>query len=416
MIHKKMQYTYVGIDSHKATHTAVFLDCFFEKLGEITFQNLPSKFPTFLEKAETCKMEGTTLLFGLEDVSSYGRTLTVFLRKQNCLVKHTNALLVARERKNQNAIQKTDAIDAECAGRVLLSKFDTLPNAEPKDKYWMLRMLVARRQFLIRKNTACKNQLHMLITSHYPNYRLFFDNIDCQSSLAFLERYPSPKHLKDVTLKELTDFFYEPSGGTVGKKQARTILEIVENNGHMVADFQEIQDDMIQSNIRQIRFHLGEIERLEQLLKKYLIEFDCPLTSMTGVDTVTAATMLSLIGDVRRFSNSAKLARYSGIAPITYASGKTDMKFSNERGNRELNSLFYGLAVRVSMTVGSTNKVINPFFYDYYHKKLSEGKTKSQALKCIQRRLVNIIWTMLTNNEEYVNPPMYSVPKKKKEK
>jgi hypothetical protein len=41
---------------------------------------------------------------------------------------------------------------------------------------------------------------------------------------------------------------------------------------------------------------------------------------------------------------------------------------------------------------------------------MSEGKTKRQALKCVQRRLVNIIWTMLTNNEEYVNPPVLDMP------
>jgi transposase len=136
---------------------------------------------------------------------------------------------------------------------------------------------------------------------------------------------------------------------------------------------------------------------------------------MTGINVVTASQMLSCIGDIKRFSTPAKLARYAGIAPITHASGKKDLQFANQRGNRELNSLFYNLAVRVSATVGSTNKVLNPFFYDYYHRKLSEGKTKPQALKCVQRRLVNIIWTMLTKNEEYVNPPMYDVPTEKKQ-
>ena len=53
----------------------------------------------------------------------------------------------------------------------------------------------------------------------------------------------------------------------------------------------------------------------------------------------------------------------------------------------------------------------NHFFYEYYHRKLSEGKTKRQALKCLQRRLVNIIWAMLTHGEEYVNPPMFEMPK-----
>jgi len=75
-----------------------------------------------------------------------------------------------------------------------------------------------------------------------------------------------------------------------------------------------------------------------------------------------------------------------------------------------LNSLFFGLAVRVTIAVSHKHTVINPFFYEYYHRKISEGKTKRQALKCVQRRLVNIIWTMLTRNEYYVNPPMHDLP------
>ena len=145
-------------------------------------------------------------------------------------------------------------------------------------------------------------------------------------------------------------------------------------------------------------------------MAEFLKEFECTLTSMTGIDIVSAAQMLSCIGDIRNFPTSAKLARYAGIAPVTNASGKKDMQFANKRGNRELNSIFHLLSVR--LITAPSNKMLNPFFYEYYHRKLSEGKTKRQALKCVQRRLVNIVWTMLTNNEEYVNPPMFEVQNK----
>ena len=35
----KENYIYVGIDLHKETHTAVMIDCYNQKLGEITFPN-----------------------------------------------------------------------------------------------------------------------------------------------------------------------------------------------------------------------------------------------------------------------------------------------------------------------------------------------------------------------------------------
>ena len=319
MKHPKMQYTYVGIDSHKDTHTAVFMDCFFEKTGELTFDNLPSKFGAFLTDALTFQSEGTTLIFGLEDTSAYGRALTVFLRNNGYTVKHANAMLVSRERKNSNITHKSDSFDAECAARVLLSKFRELPNISPQDDYWILRTLVVRRGSIIRSNTSLKNHLHNLLTMHYPNYRSFFNYIDCDTSLAFFTRYPSPGTLKGVTAEELAGFLREPSCNLFGTDKALFILGSIEDNA---IAFQEIRDIAVQSTIRQLRFNMQELEQLEATLGKVLEGFNTTLTSMNGLDVVSASQLLSCIGDIKRFPTPAKLARYSGIAPVTYASGK----------------------------------------------------------------------------------------------
>jgi len=406
-----MRYTYAGIDSHKATHTAVFLNCFFEKAGEISFRNAPGEFPGFLKEAEKIKAEGTTLVFGMEDVSAYGRPLADFLSKRGYLVKHVNANLVAQERKNESLTRKTDSVDAQSAARVLLSKFDKLPNAGPQDKIWMLKSLVARRQFMMKSKTALKGQLYAMIFAHYPSYREFFTEIEGKSSLAFLKKYPSPKKLKGVTAEELTDTLYAESRFKVRGK-AEQILERVEKDGDTSSDFQDMRDYAVVSAASQLEANLKEMEGIEALLAKVLELFDYPLTTMKGIDTVLASSIIAEIGDIKRFPTPAKLAQYAAVAPVTYASGQKDLKFANHRHNRRLNSLFYDLALLVSMTAGARKRVINPFFYDLYHRKLSEGKTKRQALKSVQRRLVNIIWNMMTKGEPYINPPSYNLVEK----
>ena len=40
----------------------------------------------------------------------------------------------------------------------------------------------------------------------------------------------------------------------------------------------------------------------------------------------------------------------------------------------------------------------------YYEKRKSEGKTSQQALICISRRLISIIYGMLKNSTEYRMP------------
>ena len=409
MMHPKMQYTYVGIDSHKETHTAVFLDCFFEKLGAITFGNLPADFATFLTQAQSLKQDGTAFMFGLEDVSNYGAMLAKFLRASGQPVKHVNAYLVARERKNLN-VDKSDTADAECAARMLISKFASLPDVEDDEKYHVLRTLVVRRNFLVRCNLALKTYLHSLLTVDFPNYHKFFAEIGGKTSLAFFMKYPSPGLLIDTSADELTQFLLEHSGGLLGIKRAREILASIDTTAvHEMSEKHVIRSKTIHSAIRQLKYNVDELESVETDLAAVYRSFNTTLTSMSGLDIVSASQLLSCIGDIRKFSTPAKLARYAGIAPVSHASGKRDMQFASQRGDRELNSIFYGLAVRLILTFGPGHKAHNPFFYEYYHRKMSEGKTKRQALKCVQRRLVNIIWGMLTRGEDYVNPPMIEV-------
>jgi hypothetical protein len=373
--HPKMRYTYVGVDSHKETHTAVFIDCFFDKLGEITFKNLPSEYGAFLLEAGRLKMDGTELLFGLEDATSFGRTFAVFLADSRQRAKHVNALLVARERRNRNIAEKTDSVDAECAARVLLSKLGELPDADPDDKYWILRTLVVQRDNIVKAGTSLKMFLHSLLTQHYPNYRNFFRNIDGKTSLAFFKKYPSPSALKGVAAAELADFVGGHSSGYYGAEKA---LEIIGSLEDTAVPFQEIRDESVRSAIRRLEFDLGEIGRIETSVALYLESFGCTLTSMAGIDVVSACQIMSCIGDVKRFPTAAKLARYAGIAPVTCASGQKDLQFASQRGNRELNSLFFRLAVRVTSPCGPNEKIINGFFYDYFRRKISGGKRSAK--------------------------------------
>ena len=415
MRHPKMQYTYIGIDSHKDTHTAVFLDCFYEKLGKIVFDNTVNAFSAFLSDAETFKQGGTTFMFGLEDVSAYGRALAVFLRDNNQPIKHVNAYLVARERKNHTFTEKTDSVDAECAARLLISKFGRLPDATDDEQYWLLRTLVVQRDFIMQSNVRLKSYLHNLLTQDFPSYHKFFYGIECKSAFAFFMKYPSAGTLKGVTEEDLGRFLWEHSQGLLSIERAREILQATNTN----AKVHEARNMTVQSTLRQYHFHMKELEQTENALAKTFEQFGTTLTSMAGLDVVTASQLLSCIGDIRKFPTPAKLARYAGIAPTTYASGKKDTQYANTLGNRELNCHFYRLAVRLTVTYESKRgtddskcRAINPFFYEYLHRKMSEGKTKRQGLKCVMRRLVNILWTMLHNNEEYINPPMLEVKPK----
>ncbi|PLR75610.1 IS110 family transposase [Bacillus sp. V3-13] len=405
-MHEKQKHLYVGVDLHKQHHVAVVINCWQEKLKEIKFENKPSAFSTFLLDIDKLMEEGMTPVFGLEDVGGYGRSLAQFLTDHGQVVKEVNPALSYAERKSHMTTQKSDSWDAECVARILVNKLVQLPDAKPHDLYWSIQQLVTRRNALVKAQGALKNQLHIQLSHHYPSYKKFFSEVDGKTALAFWERYPSPPCLEGVIVKQLTTFLLEVSNNTCSVKKANEILKLVNEDGNTTKEHQETRNFLVESIVRHILFGKQEIGKVERELKELMNLLDFQLDSMPGIDLVTASALIAEIGDVRRFPNANKLARFAGIAPVYFGSGGKGKEQKSKQGNRALHAIFYNLAVQQVQVAKRSKMPRNPVFHGYYQRKLKEGKTKGQALVCIMRRLVNIIYGMMKHKTAYKLPIM----------
>ncbi|PLR81428.1 IS110 family transposase [Bacillus canaveralius] len=403
-MHEKQKHLYVGVDLHKHHHVAMIINCWNEKLDEIKFENKPSSFPRFLLDIDKRMEEGLTPVFGLEDVGGYGRALAQFLTEHGQVVKEVNPALSYAERKSHMTTQKSDSWDAECVARVLVNKLDQLPDAKPHDLYWSIQHLVTRRNAIVKAQGAFKNQLHIQLSHHYPSYKTFFSEVDGKTALAFWERYPSPSCLDGVSVKQLTTFLLEVSHNTCSVKKANEILKLVKEDGNTTKEFQETRDFLVRSLVRDISFKKKEMSYVERELKELMSLLDTQLDSMPGIELVTASALIAEIGDVRRFPNANKLARFAGIALVYFGSGGKGKEQKSKQGNRALHALFYNLAAQQVQVAKGSKLPRNPVFHAYYQRKLKEGKTKEQALVCIMRRLVNIIYGMMKYKTAYELP------------
>ncbi|HDX9525653.1 IS110 family transposase [Bacillus thuringiensis] len=403
-MHNRQNYLYVGVDLHKEHHTAVIINCWQEKLGEIQFENKPSAFSKFLLEVETYVRDGITVVFGLEDVGGYGRALAKYLVDHERVVKEVNPALSFLERKSQVMIQKNDSWDAECVARILVNKFNQLPDAKPNDLFWSIQQLVSRRNALVKAQAALKNQLHIQLNHHYPSYKKFFSEVDGKTALAFWKQYPSPSCLEGVNIKRLTAFLLDVSNNTCSVKKASDILKLVKEDGHTMKEYQDTRDFLVRSIVREIEFKKKEMKYIERELKQLVNLLDYQLETMPGIELVTASALIAEIGDVRRFPNANKLARFAGVAPVYFGSGGKGKTHKSKQGNRALHALFYNLAVQQVQVAKGSKLPRNPVFHAYYQKKLKEGKTKGQALVCIMRRLVNIVYGMMKYKTAYELP------------
>lgn len=164
----KETYIYVGIVLHKETHTAVILDCFNNKLGEITFANTPAEFPKLVRKVKKYCTDGKEPVYGLENAYGYGRALAVWLIDKKYIVKDVNTSISNRQAKHRGAMyRKSDSDDAQAIALATITMLDTLPDACPNDTYWSLGQLVNRRDNIMCHRIRLTNQLH-----EQPMYRL----------------------------------------------------------------------------------------------------------------------------------------------------------------------------------------------------------------------------------------------------
>ena len=156
----------------------------------------------------------------------------------------------------------------------------------------------------------------------------------------------------------------------------------------------------IVSDLQHYDSQLAEVDRMLEQMYKML---GCTLTTIPGVSIITAVKILSEICNIKRFANANKLAQFAGIAPLHLSSSGKGKDMATKQGNRRLQATIYFLAVQM-VQVSSKGTPRNPVVRAYYEKRKAEGKTSQQALICISRRLISIIYGMLKNGTEYRMP------------
>lgn len=360
---EKRHTMFVGIDVHKDTHTAVGVSPFGEKLFEMTVGNYDTD---FLSLSKRIREVGATSVLspfvGLEDCSGFGERLALYLYEDGYRLVHVPPVLVDRDRKHQTHPEKSDSLDALGVAKVMLASSDTLPVytvSENSKNAKILKELSHDRDFLVSERTRLKNQLHILLHRIYnTEYRAYFKD---PFSLKALRHWAKVRpQCDEYVLRTL-------------KRKVRRLLDIR-------TEIQELEKDM------------------EAVMEKQ----SYTLNTASGCGTVLAASIIGEVGDINRFKSPASLAKYAGCAPRSHSSGKTERHRKTRSGNRLLNRSLHRMALSQISRSG------NDAAKRYFEKKISEGKSKSQALVCLRRHMVNVVYMMLKHNEEYRQPAQLS--------
>ena len=368
-----------------------------DKLVTFTFTNEPAYFEEALQKIKKVTKE-QHVIFGLEDIYSFGLHFSYYLTNRNYDVKLVDPALASAYRKTLPNYHKSDEFDSLCVAKVLKDEYKRLPSFQHEVTHSNIKLVVNMREQVVKHQSANYIILHQQLMKVFPGYRKFFSTLKKRSALAFFKVFPSPRHLKGYSAEALSkEMRLHTTEFPVTR--SKKILSIVRSN--LIPFHDPIVEGVIVDIITDIYHKEERIASLEKQLEELIQITGYQLHSIPSVGIVTAAKLIAEIGNIHRFSNQRQLAKFAGISPTSVGSGGKNKELVSRGGNRELRATFFYLAVGMILVTrygNSRNEVIR----QYYLKKLSEGKTKTQALVCVMRKLVKIVYSLMKSQKEYV--------------
>ncbi len=114
---------------------------------------------------------------------------------------------------------------------------------------------------------------------------------------------------------------------------------------------------------------------------------DTTLLDEPGIGPISAAKLLAC--DPSRFTHEAAFARCNGTAPLPASSGQTIRHRLNRGGDRQANNAIHTIAIIRAKHQPETRA--------YLERRISEGKTKREALRALKRHISRDIYKRLTD-------------------
>lgn len=383
---------YLGIDIGKNTHVASLVD---DKKKVIfkafSFSNSIDGAESLILKLEAFKNE---LEVGMESTGHYWLSLYSYLAQKNFTVRVINPIQTDGWRQGiEIRKRKTDIIDSLLIAD-LLRYGDFVETSLSNEDYLSLRNLSRFRSYLISSIGDLKRKTIALLDQVFPEYASSFSNIFGKTSKEILSNFSTPSDFEDINSDDLNTFLESVSKKNYASKKIDELSKKASSSFgiNFCLDSFSLQIKML---IEQISFIQNQVSDVENEIEVLLEKLNSPITTIPGIGSVNAATILGEIGDIKRFSNPSKLVAYAGLDASISQSGEYESTYNHmsKRGSPYLRRALFQSALRAEFC--------DPVFSDYYQKKISEGKHHLVATNAVARKLCHTIFAVLTKDEPY---------------
>jgi len=398
---------FVGLDVSSFDIKVCFLNGEGEQLASFTVSNdLPGATQLRDEILKTAKdLDVHTLYIGLGSTSVYSFHPSMFLHNDESIqalggqVLVMNPKQIANFKKSYSDMDKTDEIDAFVIADYL--RFRRLPMSVVKEEqYVALQQLTRARYQIIRQITQEKQRF-----LQYLSYKCNTFTEEVESSVfgkammdLFLENY-SLDELSSMPLEDLADYLRKQGRNRFPDAEyvAKSIQKAVRSSYRLDKVMEDSIDTILGTSITLIRTFERQIKELDKSIERIMKGLPQTLQSIPGIGPVLAAGIQAEIGQIERFEDETKIAKYAGLYWRKHQSGRftADDTSLSRNGNQYLRYYLVEAANSVRRHV--------PEYKEYYAKKYDEvpKHQHKRALVLTARKLVRLVDALLRKNQIY---------------
>ena len=335
--------TMIGIDPHKATHTAVAIDSDEHVLAELKLRATKAQAERLCEWAEPFEKRE----WAVESANGLGYLLAQQLVAAGETVFDVPPVLASRVRlMGTSRSQKNDPNDARSVAIAAL-RSDRLTQVTPDAHDCVLRLLVKRHRDMSRMRNKHCTRLHALLIE------------------------------------------LEPAGvaSEMTVTKANTVLERVDVANEVTRNRVMVASEIVDDIGRLYALLLASKKRIDVAVRTS----GTTLTDIVGVGPICAAIIIGFTGDVTRFPSKGHFASYNATAPVDASSGPNPRHRLNPRGNRKLNHAIHIAAITQLRNPGEGR--------DYYDRRMAEGKTSKEAIRALKRKISDRVYKHLVADQ-----------------
>jgi transposase len=333
----------IGVDAHKRTHTCAAVQ-------ELTSREIETRTAAARDDGHGRLLEwgrglGEPVVWAIEDCRHVSGRLERFLLARGERVIRIPPKLMAGARKSNREPGKSDPIDALAVARAAIGEgIDSFTFAQLDEQALEIRQLTDHRERLIHQRTALINDLRWHLHDLDPSYQV--------PTRSFTQRGWQQK-----TTRKLA--------GLGAGAQVRVARD----------------------ELKRIRELTGAVDQLYRELAVLVSTYRPALLQVPGCGVLSAAKAIGETAGAQRFATASKFARITGTAPLPASSGERVRHRYDPGGNRQLNAALH----RIAITQIRSHQPAR----DYYTRKLTEGKSRREALRCLKRQIATTVWKQL---------------------